>query len=159
MTIRVAVVDLSLQLFGDHDRVAQEIELASICMAAKLTHAGCEIATKKPEVLSSSVSVRAKVQMRSAPLGAGNGGRTEPWNRLCVRKASVHSGANPPSLLSPTHPRFLSLPSPPHDTARPVVFYRILTDLLSAAKPHSQLAFHRAPWMQPCHIRQPPQPH
>ena len=38
-------------------------------MAAKLIHAGCEMATKKSNILSNSVSVRAKLQMRLAPLG------------------------------------------------------------------------------------------
>ena len=46
-----------------------ELELASTCMASKLTQAGCEMATWKSKVLSNSVSVRAKLQLRLAPLG------------------------------------------------------------------------------------------
>ena len=70
MSIRVVVDDRSLQRFGDHDRVARELELASTCMAAKLMQAGCEMATKKSsKVLSKSISVRAKLQMRLVPLG------------------------------------------------------------------------------------------
>ena len=52
VSIRVVVDDVSsLQLFGDHNRVTQELERGSTCMAAKLMQAGCEIATK---VLSNS---------------------------------------------------------------------------------------------------------
>ena len=76
-------------VFDYHNWVAHELELPSTYVASKLTQAGCEIATKKSKVLSSSVSVGAKLQMRFA----GNAGRTEPRNRLYVKKASVHSGA------------------------------------------------------------------
>ena len=69
VSIRVVVDDLSLQRFGDQQRVAHELELASRCMAGKLRQAGCEVATKKSKVLSNSVFVRAKLQMRLAPLG------------------------------------------------------------------------------------------
>ena len=66
---RVVVDDLSLQPFGEPIQVAHELELASTCMASKLTQAGCEIATKKSKVLSNSVSVRANLQLRLASLG------------------------------------------------------------------------------------------
>ena len=55
--------------FGDHKRVAHEFELASTCMASRLTQAGCKIATKKSKVHFNGVSVRAELQLRSAPLG------------------------------------------------------------------------------------------
>ena len=48
VSIRVMVDDLSFQLFGDHNRVAQELEQASNLSAVKLTQAGCEVATKNP---------------------------------------------------------------------------------------------------------------
>ena len=80
--VRVVVDDLSLQRFGDYNRVAHhELELASTCMTIKLTQAGCEITTKKSMVLSNSVSVRAKLQLRlPPPRCAGNAGRAEPRN-------------------------------------------------------------------------------
>ena len=61
VSIRVVVDDLLLQRLGDHNWVAHELELASTCVASKLTQAGCEVATKKSKVLSHSVSVRAKL--------------------------------------------------------------------------------------------------
>ena len=64
VSIRVVVDDLSLQCFGDHNRVSRELELASTCMATKL-----EIATKKSKVLSNSISTRAKLQTRLQPHG------------------------------------------------------------------------------------------
>ena len=66
---RVVVDDLSLQRFGNHNRVAHELELPSASVASKLTQAGCEIATKKSKVLGNSASVRAKLQLRLAPFG------------------------------------------------------------------------------------------
>ena len=69
VSIRVVVDDLSLQRFGDHNRVAHELELPSTCMASKLAQAGCEVATKKSKVLSNSVFVRAKLQLRFVSLG------------------------------------------------------------------------------------------
>ena len=60
-TVSVRVDDLSLQRFADH--------LASTCMAAKLMQAGCEIATKKSNILSNSMSVWAKLQAQLQPLG------------------------------------------------------------------------------------------
>ena len=48
VSIRVVVDDLALRHCGEHNRVAQELELASNCMAAKLTQAGCEVATQSP---------------------------------------------------------------------------------------------------------------
>ena len=75
----------------DHKRVAQELELASTCMAAKLTQAGCEIATMKSKVLSNSISVRAKLQARLQPHGDAD--KTKPRNRPRVREASDHAGA------------------------------------------------------------------
>ena len=76
----------SLQRFGDHNRVAQELERASTCMAAKLMQAGCEIATKEPKVPSNSIFVRAKLQarlQRERKLGID----------FASVKASDHSGA------------------------------------------------------------------
>ena len=64
VSIRVVVSAPSLQRFDDHNRIAHELELASTCMATKLTQAGCEMATKKSKVLSNSGSVRAKLQLR-----------------------------------------------------------------------------------------------
>ena len=50
-------------------RVARELEQASNLQAVKLTQAAPEVATKKSKVLSNSVSVRARLQVRLAPLG------------------------------------------------------------------------------------------
>ena len=90
VSVRVVVDDLSLQRFDDHNRVAQELERASTCMAANLMQAGCEIATKKSKVLSNSISVAG---MAAAAWRAGDADRTDPRNRLRVREASDHSGA------------------------------------------------------------------
>ena len=83
VSIRVVVDDLSLQRLGDHNLVARELELglAGTCMAAKLKHAGCEIATKKSKVPNNPVSAWAKLRR------AGN------WGRAKSREASIHSGA------------------------------------------------------------------
>ena len=69
VSIRVVVDDLSLRRFGDHNRGAQELGLPSHCLAIRLTQAGCELATKKSEILGNPVSVRTKLQLRLAPLG------------------------------------------------------------------------------------------
>ena len=45
VSIRVVVDDLSLQRFGGHNVVAQELERVSTCMSGKLMQAGCEIVT------------------------------------------------------------------------------------------------------------------
>ena len=62
--IRVVVDDLSLQHLSHHKCVAQERECASKCLATKLTQAD-EAAT----VLSRSMSVRARLQVRLTPHG------------------------------------------------------------------------------------------
>ena len=91
---RVVVDDLSLQRFGGHNVVAQELERASTCMASKLTQAGCEIATKKSKVLSNSVFVRPKLQARlQASWRAGHEDTTKPRDRFRLREASCHIGA------------------------------------------------------------------
>ena len=90
-TVSIRVDDLSLQRFGDHNRVALELERASNCMAAKRRQARCEVATKMSKVLGNSVSLRAKLQLRLAPLGVK--GRAGLWNRFCVKKASGLDGA------------------------------------------------------------------
>ena len=64
------------RLHPDHNRVAQELEFASNCMAANVTQAGCEVATKN-KVPSNSVSVGAELQLRLAPLGV-QASRAEP---------------------------------------------------------------------------------
>ena len=92
VSTRVVVDDLSLQRFGDHNRVTQELERASTCMAPKRMQAGFEIATKRSKVLSNSFSVRARLQAAAA-WRAGDADRTKPRNRFFVRDASDHSGA------------------------------------------------------------------
>ena len=67
--IRGVVDDLSLRQFDDHNRAAQEIEQASMCLGVMLTQAGCEVAVEKSKVLRNSVSVRTRLQVQSAPLG------------------------------------------------------------------------------------------
>ena len=53
--ILLVVGDLSLQRYGHHERVAQELDRASKCLATKLIQAQCEVAIKKSNVLSNSV--------------------------------------------------------------------------------------------------------
>ena len=91
VSIRVVVDHLSLQRFGDHNRVTQELERASTCTAAKLMQAGCEIATMMSKVLSNSICVAAGTA--AAAWRAGVADRTKPRNRFRVRETSNHSGA------------------------------------------------------------------
>ena len=79
---------------GVVDRVTQELEGASTCMAAKLMQAVCDIATKKSQVLSNSnLCAGQAASTGAAAWRAGDADRTEPRNRLRVREASDHSGA------------------------------------------------------------------
>ena len=101
MSVRVVVDDLSLQRFGDHNRVTQELERASTCMAAKLMQAGCEIATKKSRVLSNTITVRARLQARLQPRGV-QATRTERNLGIdFALGASDHSGATARGWRSP----------------------------------------------------------
>ena len=92
--ILVVVGDLSLQRCGHHERVAQELDRASKCLATKLIQAQCDVAINKSKVLSNSRSVRARWQARLTPLGgAGFQGEAEPWHRFHSRTAGLHGCA------------------------------------------------------------------
>ena len=80
----------AIQHHGHHERVAQELDRASKCLAIKLIQAQCEVAINK----SNSRSLRARWQARLTPLGgAGFQGEAEPWQRFHSRTAGLHGCA------------------------------------------------------------------
>ena len=95
----------SCKRIGDHNWVAQELEFASTCMAAKPSQAGCENASKKSQVLSSSVSVRAKLQIRLTPLGlqatSGKRARLEKSKGRVKRIRKIHGRSSVPLRRRP----------------------------------------------------------
>ena len=62
-------------VFGDHNRVAQEIEHASKRLAFRLTQARCEVAVKTSKALSNSVSVKTRLHLRLAEMQASKAAR------------------------------------------------------------------------------------
>ena len=87
VSIRVVVGDLSLQRFGDHNRFREQLH-------GSQAHAGRVRSSHDAFQSLQQISLRAgkAAVAAGAPRRAGNKGRSEPRNRLCVRKASVHIG-------------------------------------------------------------------
>ena len=94
VSIRVVVDDLSVQHFGGHNVVAQELERASTCMADN-AHASRVRESNKEVQGPRQLGLRADkaAGAAAAPWCASDEDRTKPRNRFRIREASGQSGA------------------------------------------------------------------